>query len=122
MNHWDVKPPHPAVHLNPGGIMPTEHHERLVQGVDELASRLESLPRPQQYHRYKPTLRKDWLTTPAEFLLLLQTLEEMAEHARRIGVLHDAFISGIREIAREAGVDTAEIEELGRARAASVAR
>ena len=97
-----------------------EHHERLVRDVDELLGQLHSLPIPELQH-IKPVLRKDWLTTPAEFLLLLKIIDEMAEHARRIRGLHDAFVGGIREIAREAGVDTEQIAALGRA-TASVSR
>jgi hypothetical protein len=95
-----------------------EHHERLVRNVDGLLSQLESLPIPNLHH-VKPTLRKDWLTTPAEFLLLLTIVEEMTEHTRQIGRLHGAFIDGIRAIAREAGVSAEEIEGLGQVRASA---
>ena len=97
-----------------------EHHERLVRNVDGLLRQLESLPIPSLHH-VKPVLRKDWLTTPAEFLLLLSLIEQMTEHARQIDRLHGAFVDGIKAIAREAGVGPEEIEAFGRAPASASA-
>ena len=97
-----------------------EHHERLTRSVEDLLSQLDALP-VASLHHLKPVLRKDWLTTPAEFLLLLTVIEEMTEHTRQIGRLHGAFVDGIRTIAREAGVSGEEIEALGRASASTSA-
>lgn len=45
---------------------------------------------------------------------LLRQFDEMREHAQRIEVMHETLVGAVREIAIDAGVNTREIEELGR--------
>ena len=45
---------------------------------------------------------------------MLRQFDEMREHAQRIEVMHETLVGAVREIAIDAGVNTREIEELGR--------
>jgi hypothetical protein len=93
----------------------TRHHEDLAKGLDELFDAQRKLPDAEDEKAMRLIIRRPWVTSVAEFILLQEMVESMTQHAEQIRKEYAAMVDALREMATAAKVEAPELDALARA-------
>ncbi len=93
----------------------TRHHEDLARSLDELFDAQRKLPDAEDEKAIRLIIRKPWVTSVAEFVMLLEMVESMTQHAEQIGKTYGAMVEALREMATAANAEAPELDALARA-------
>jgi hypothetical protein len=93
----------------------TRHHEDLAKSLDDLFDAQRKLPDAEDEKAMRLIIRKPWVTSVAEFILLRDLVESMTQHAEQISKEYAAMVDALREMASAASAEAPELDAVARA-------